>query len=85
MNNINNINKYLKIRYRLTTSEKKQKNLFSFRRSIYAKKDIQKGGIFSSKNLICLRPYKKISSSNFFNLIKKKSKNKYKKGDVISI
>jgi len=85
LNNINNINKYLKIRYRLTTSEKKQKNLFSFRRSIYAKKDIQKGEILSSKNLICLRPYKKISSSNFFNLIKKKSKNKYKKGDVISI
>jgi sialic acid synthase SpsE len=85
LNKINTINKYLKVKNKLTNSEKKQKNLFSFRRSIYAKENIQKEEIFSTSNIICLRPFKKISSSNFFDLINKKSKIKYNKGDLIKL
>ena len=83
LENIQKINNYLKVRYSQTKSEKKQKNFFSFRRSVYAKTDIKKGELFSIKNLICLRPYKKNNSKKYFNLINKKSKLKYKKGDLI--
>jgi N,N'-diacetyllegionaminate synthase len=85
LNKINTINKYLKVKNKLTDSEKKQKNLLSFRRSVYAKENIQKGEVFSTNNIICLRPFKKISSSNFFDLINKKSKIKYNKGDLIKL
>jgi sialic acid synthase SpsE len=82
---INQIKSYLKTRYKLTLSEKNQKNLWSFRRSVYAKKDIHKRENFSNMNLISLRPYnKKISSIDYFHLIKKKSKRAYKKGDIIN-
>ncbi len=76
---------YLKIRHDITLSEKYQKNLFSFRRSIYAKENIKKGEMFSSKNIISLRPYKKVSSYNYFKIINKKSKFNYKKGDHIKL
>jgi hypothetical protein len=80
---INKIKTYLKVKNQLTESEKNQKNLISFRRSIYAKKDIKKGEIFTSKNLISLRPYKGLSSDRYFELIKKKSTKYYKKNDLI--
>lgn len=85
LRNINKISEYLNTRYSQTKSEKKQKNLYSFRRSIYAKKNIGKGELFSNKNLICLRPYKKDNSKKYFNLLNKKSKLKYKKGDLINL
>ena len=53
---------------------KNQNNLYSFRRSVYANKDIKKNERFTEKNLICLRPYLNKSSQNFFKLINKKSK-----------
>ncbi len=64
----------------LTQSEKKQKNLYSFRRSIYAKKDIKKGEIFSSKNITSLRPFRKnsLKAEKFFALLGKRSNKKYK-------
>jgi N,N'-diacetyllegionaminate synthase len=79
------ISKFIGIRKDLSISEKKQKNLISFRRSIYAKKDIKKGELLSTENLICLRPYKKVSSSKFFQLEFKKSKFNFKKGDLIKL
>jgi sialic acid synthase SpsE len=81
---INKIKNYLEIKRKLTASEKNQKNSKSFRRSIYAKKDIQKGVAFSSKNLISLRPYQKTSSNMYFKLIKKKAQKPFKKGDVVN-
>ena len=84
---INDANKYLnKKEKNLTQSEIKQKNLLSFRRSIYAKKKIKKGQKFTEQNIICLRPYIKSSSSiNFFKLIKNKNaKKNYNQGDIIS-
>lgn len=79
------IDKFADVRKDLTISEKKQKNLISFRRSIYAKKNIKKGDLFSNKNLICLRPFKKISANRFFKLKSKKSKFNFKKGDLIKL
>jgi len=81
---INKIKNYLRVKHKLTGSEKNQKNLRSFRRSIYAKRDIQNGETFSSKNLISLRPFLKLSSNMYFKLIKKKSQKFFKKGDVIN-
>ncbi len=80
---IKKISNYLGIKRNLTDSEKNQNNLYSFRRSVYANKDIKKNERFSEKNLICLRPYLNKSSLNFFKLINKRSKKNYKKGDLI--
>ena len=80
---LKNISNYLKIKKDLSLSERYQKNYTSFRRSIYAKSKIKTGEVFTEDNIICLRPFKKISSKNFFKLIKKKSKKKFKKGDLI--
>ena len=76
---------FKKKKFQLTFSEKKQNNLFSFRRSIYANKNIAKGDIFSMDNLICLRPYikKGISSDKFFKILGKKAKRNYNKLDLI--
>ena len=52
--------------------------------SIYVKKNIKKNEFFSEKNIISLRPYKKISSKFFFNFIGKKSKKYYKQGQLIN-
>ena len=54
--------------------KKNQNNLFSFRRSVYAKKNISKNEKFSNKNIICLRPYMNNSSINFLNFLKKSQK-----------
>ncbi len=83
LDKIKKISTYFGTKKKLTNSEKKQNNLYSFRRSIYAKKDISKNEIFSEKNIICLRPYKKNNSVKFFQFIKKKAKKSYKKGDLI--
>lgn len=78
------INEYLQIKKNISSSERMQKNFNSFRRSIYVKKNIKKNEFFSEKNIISLRPYKKISSKFFFNFIGKKSKKNYKQGQLIN-
>lgn len=83
LTHLRRISNFLKIRYTKTNSEIVQKNLSSFRRSIYAKKNIIKGEKFTNKNLISLRPQKINNSKNFFNLINKKSKKFIKKGNLI--
>ena len=86
---LKDINKYQSVlgckKNNLTKSEIFQKNQYSFRRSIYAKNAIKKGEIFSQKNIICLRPFKKkgITASNYFNIIGKISKKNYKINDLI--
>lgn len=82
---IKKISKYLSIKKKITQSEKNQNNLISFRRSVFAKKDIRKNERFSEKNIICLRPFLNTSSIKYFELLKKKSKKEYKKGDLISL
>jgi len=71
------------IKKSLSTSEIEQKNLKSFRRSIYAKKNIKKGEKFTEKNIICLRPFLKNSSMTYYELINKKSKKNYNNGEII--
>ena len=53
------------------------------RKSIVAKKIINKGDLFSEKNLIVKRPGTGISPMKWDNLIGKKSTKKYKKDDLI--
>lgn len=59
--------------YSKTQSLEKKNSLF-FRRSIYAIKKINKGDIFSKKNIGCFRPFVGLCASNYFKLIGKKSK-----------
>ena len=81
---IKNISKMISLKNnKKTKSEIKQKSEKSFRRSIYAKSIIRKGQKFNSNNIISLRPKSYVCSSKFFELIKKKSKRNYVKGDPI--
>jgi sialic acid synthase SpsE len=68
---------------KLTPSEIEQNNEQSFRRSIYAYKNIKIGEKFTKNNLISLRPFVGIPANNIFNLYNKKTKKKYNKGDLI--
>lgn len=84
LNNIKEISKMISLKNnKKTKSEIKQKSSKSFRRSIYAKTNIKNGEKFNSNNIISLRPKSYICSSKFFEIIKKKSKRNYKKGDPI--
>ena len=56
------------------TQNLEKKNSLFFRRSIYAIKNINKGDIFSKKNIGCFRPFVGLCASNYFKLIGKKSK-----------
>ncbi len=88
-NFLKNIKKYSSIfgnrNNKLTKSEIFQKNQYSFRRSIYAKKIMKKGELFSQKNITCLRPFKKngIPAFKYFDVIGKAAKKKYKVNDLI--
>ena len=59
------------------------KNYNAFRRSLYASKNINKGEIYSEKNLIHLRPRKNNNIDKYKSLINKKSKKNYKRGALI--
>ena len=67
----------------ISSSEKKQNNLYSFRRSLYLKKDIKKGEKISLKKLTSLRPLEGICASNFFKIIGKKVNQNIKSGSVL--
>ena len=64
-----------KVSYKLSKEEKKSK---SFRRSIYASRNIQKGEIFSNLNIKVIRPSYGLSSKYYFGLLGKKSNRKIK-------
>ena len=81
---IKNISKMISFKNnKKTNSEIKQKSEKSFRRSIYAKTIIKKGEKFNLNNIISLRPKSYLCSSKFFEIVNKKSKRKYNKGDPI--
>ena len=69
----------------LSKSEKNQKNLSSFRRSIYAKNQINKGDTFTEENIISLRPFKRnaYKAEKYYSLIGKKAKKNYKEFNII--
>jgi N,N'-diacetyllegionaminate synthase len=71
-------------KYKLTSSEINQNNEKSFRRSIYALKNINIGENFTGNNLISLRPFVGMSADRIVNLYNKKSTKKYTKGDLIN-
>ena len=66
-------------------NDAEKENCSIAKRSIYARKDIKKGEIISSKDLIALRPEREeaVSSKYFFNLIGIRSKTFIKSGDYI--
>ena len=66
-------------------TEKISKNIVTFRRGIYAKKNIKKGEKFSEENLIILRPLKGISADKYFDILGKKSLYDFQKNDSIKI
>ena len=66
-----------------TNGEKK--NSVHVRKSIFAKKKINKGDILSIDNLITLRPGKHVSASNWDKIINKRSKFNYLPGDPIKL
>tara|TARA_B100000989_G_scaffold294175_1_gene272764 strand:- start:4731 stop:5723 length:993 start_codon:yes stop_codon:yes gene_type:complete len=68
---------------KITKSEKV--NLKFARKSIYSNRQINKGEIFSKKNLITLRPYRGISAMKIKKIYGKKSKKNYKKFSLIKI
>lgn len=67
----------------LTESEKMAGHEISFRRGIYAAKNISEGEIFTSENLEFLRPKHEVSASSYFDLIGKKSKRNISKNSPI--
>ena len=73
--NISKINNILGISKKLPTKrEISSKHIKTFRRSVYAKKFIQKGKKISENDLIVLRPNNGLDSRKFYNLIGKKIK-----------
>ena len=69
-----------KVNYKLSSSEKKSK---IFRRSIYAKRNIKKGEIFTSYNIKVVRPSYGLSPKYYFKLLGKRSKRQIKKATRI--
>lgn len=69
-----------KVNYKLSSSEKKSK---IFRRSIYAKRNIKKGEIFTSHNIKVVRPSYGLSPKYYFKLLGKRSKRQIKKATRI--
>ena len=66
-------------------SKKELLNRINAKKSIWAKKDINKGENFSVNNIEKTRPYSGLSADRFPEIIKKKSKYNFKKGDLIKI
>ena len=61
-----------------------EKSRLNARRSIIAKCDIKIGDVFSESNLICKRPGTGICSSNYYNIIGKKSINNINIDEMIT-
>lgn len=60
-----------------------EKMSLKLRRSIFAKKDIEKNMIINNENIETLRPYIGICASKFFKILGKKVNKKINKGDPI--
>ena len=65
-------------------SSQNEKNVsIKLRRSIFAIKDIQKGEVFTTKNIDTLRPMIGLPASEYFKILGKKSNIKFKAGTAI--
>ena len=69
--------------YKKEPSKRELKILKIVRKSIYAKKDIKKGDIYSVDNLVTKRPFMGISASEWHKLIGKKAQKNFCKDDLI--
>lgn len=74
-----------KSKKKIKSSFNSEKNSQIFRRSIYAIRDINKGEIFTEKNIQSFRPNIGVCASNYFKLLKRKSKFNIKKLNPIKI
>ena len=68
-----------------TPTQSEIKNKKFVRRGIYSKEIIKKNEIFTEKNIFCLRPVGKLGAENWFRVIGKKSKKKFKKYEQINL
>ena len=66
-----------------TKSEIDQKHTISFRKSVYANKDLNAGVILTEEDVTTLRPFTGICASNFYMTIGKRINKALKKNDVI--
>ena len=53
------------------------------RKSVFAKKNIQIGEQFTEKNIVCKRPGYGIGANNYYKILGKISKKKFKKFEII--
>ena len=84
LKNLSNINKEIN----LSLKKKKdhnhlEENSKKLRRSIFAKKNIRKNEALSEDNIVSLRPFVGICSSQYFKIIGKKSKKNFLAGEPI--
>jgi len=84
VNQLKSINSLYGSKFKKITDVEK-KNSIHIRKSIFAKKKIYKGEIFSSKNVIPLRPEKFLSVSNWNKVIGKKSNYNFSAGKPIKL
>ena len=54
-----------------TKSEINNKHVKSFRRGVFLNKDLKKGSVVKSEDLICLRPNVGIDARDFYKIINK--------------
>ena len=66
-----------------TQSEIQSKHTQSFRRALYAKKDIKKGEIFTEENIDYLRPLEGMCASRYYDLIGQKAETNFKKSTAL--
>jgi len=66
-----------------TSSEIDSKHTVSFRRGIYASKDLESGHIITEKDLISLRPFEGLGADKFYDLIGSKLTHSVKKLESI--
>ena len=70
---IKKINKLLGNRDKKPTdSEIKSKNIITFRRAVYSKKDLKKGERIKKKDLVCLRPNLGVDARDYRKILGKK-------------
>ena len=68
---------------RPTASELEAEHVISFRRSVYARRDIRQGETFSRENLTLLRPAHGISPAQYYAIIDKKAARDIKAHEVL--
>ena len=68
-----------------TKSEIENNHIYSFRRGIYASKNLKSGHILKEKDITTLRPLQNISADNFYKILGMKLKRSIKKNQSIDL